>query len=1322
MRYGLRLSRADERWTRRSLRALLFGTMIVSVATTGALAMGVSGAAAAATPLYPDLQALPPRDLRFATVNVSPDPAVTTTRRVLQFSQTTWNAGPGPLDLRTTIDPNLTPPSGPTVQRVYDSAGGFTDYDVGSSYYHAVHQHYHYDGWGLNQLWKKADYDTWVASGRTSTAVTPMIGVKTTSCVTDEEFIAKLSGTPWPAPYGAGGCQLDASNTLHEGLSVGWGDTYDWYRFEQWIDLGSSTATLPDDQYVLRTAADPNNQIYESADRADPTRESPVGSNDGITNFTVSGGQILDQSAATGSIALNAIADSTVDPTVTVSAMGRDDVSGVTSFRLSNDNVTFSPEIPSTTTSSVMTTARWSLTDPAYGGTTAGGPKTVYAQFLDKAGRRGPSTSATISYLPAASGGYASTVLADVPAGYWRLGEASGTSAKDETGAHPGTYNGGVTLGRTGLLPAQADTAAGLDGTSGHVRIPDGPGLSPSAFSVEAWIRPDVLPAAGAFASVATKNGAYSLQFNGPLMEFTLINGTGRQRLQAPSGAVVAGHTYHVVGIWDGTTQRLYLDGTQVAQATPTTTPGTSTNPLTLGSWDGSSEFLTGTVDDVAVYPAALTAARVAAHHIAGTANAPSASPSASASPSPSPSTSPSPSPSTSPSPTAASSYRPAVLSDKPTGYWQLGERSGTAAADAAGAHPGAYQGSPTLGRTSLIPNQTDPALGLNGTSTRVRIPDATGLDPSTFSLEAWIRPDRLPATGAAASIATKAGAYSLQLNGPLLEFTLINGSTVYGLQAPAGAIAAGQSYHVVGTWSGSTQRLYVNGALCVSASRGKGPATNSTKALYLGSWDGSSKFFPGTIDDVALYPNALSATRITAHRDTGMSLPVSTPTPTPSSSPSPSLSASPTPSASASPSPSTSSSTSPSPTPSASVLASPSAPSDSTAYRSAVLANGPAGYWQLGEAAGTTAADVTGAYAGTFQGAPALGRTSLIPTQSDTALGLDGTGSRVQILNGTGLNPSSFSLEAWIRPDTLPAAGAFASIATKDGAYSLQFNGPLLEFTLINGGTKQRLQAAAGAITAGRTAHLVATWDGTTQKLYINGALSVQATRTSGPATTSTSPLYLGSWDGNSEYFAGTIDDIALYASALTAGQVAAHRDAGTGTTSAASTPATYPVTVTLSGAGSGTVTSAPSGISCPGTCTKQFAPNTAVTLTASPAAGSLFAGWSGGCDSTETTCTVSTYATTDVIASFIPAGSSVTLTVTKGGTGSGTITSGPGGIDCGTVCTATLAAGTSVQLTAVPATGSTFLGWAGLCAGTATTCTFTLVRDTSLSGTFGP
>jgi hypothetical protein len=75
--------------------------------------------------------------------------------------------------------------------------------------------------------------------------------------------------------------------------------------------------------------------------------------------------------------------------------------------------------------------------------------------------------------------------------------------------------------------------------------------------------------------------------------------------------------------------------------------------------------------------------------------------------------------------------------------------------------------------------------------------------------------------------------------------------------------------------------------------------------------------------------------------------------------------------------------------------------------------------------------------------------------------------------------------------------------------------------------------------------------------------------------------------------------------------------------------------------------------------------------------------------------------------------------LTVTKSGTGSGTITSSPSGINCGSTCTASYDSGTMVTLTATPDTGSSFTGWSAPCSGRGT-CTVTLGASTQVTATF--
>ena len=157
-----------------------------------------------------------------------------------------------------------------------------------------------------------------------------------------------------------------------------------------------------------------------------------------------------------------------------------------------------------------------------------------------------------------------------------------------------------------------------------------------------------------------------------------------------------------------------------------------------------------------------------------------------------------------------------------------------------------------------------------------------------------------------------------------------------------------------------------------------------------------------------------------------------------------------------------------------------------------------------------------------------------------------------------------------------------------------------------------------------------------------------------------------------------------------------------------------TYALTVTATGAGG--VTSAPAGIDCGADCSESYASGTAVTLTATPAAGSVFSGWSGACTGTGA-CTVTMGAAQDVGATFSPL--PYTLTVTT--TGSGGVTSAPIGIDCGADCTEAYANGTLVTLTATPDAGNAFSGWTGACTGTGD-CTLTMDAAKDVGATFAP
>ncbi len=154
---------------------------------------------------------------------------------------------------------------------------------------------------------------------------------------------------------------------------------------------------------------------------------------------------------------------------------------------------------------------------------------------------------------------------------------------------------------------------------------------------------------------------------------------------------------------------------------------------------------------------------------------------------------------------------------------------------------------------------------------------------------------------------------------------------------------------------------------------------------------------------------------------------------------------------------------------------------------------------------------------------------------------------------------------------------------------------------------------------------------------------------------------------------------------------------------------------TVTTAGTGNGSVTSAPSGISCGTDCSEAYSNGASVTLTATPATGSTFTGWSGACTGTGT-CAVSMNSNKTATATF--AAQSVSLVVSKHGKGK--VSSTPAGIDCGSSCSMSSTSGTSVTLTPVPDAGATFLGWSGGgCSGVGS-CTVTLGASISVTANF--
>ena len=225
---------------------------------------------------------------------------------------------------------------------------------------------------------------------------------------------------------------------------------------------------------------------------------------------------------------------------------------------------------------------------------------------------------------PTSSSSYKSAIMGTSGlASYWRLDEASGTTACDSKGSNRGTYQSGVTLGQAGALSGDSNSAVDLNGTTGSVTIPSSASLDPSAqISLEAWVRPRRLDVSQ---TVARKDQQYLLRLAGQAVVFRIWSGGSLTELST-GNVLTAGVYQHLVATYDGAQMRIYVNGRLVASRPLAGGIGQSTNSLYLGQ-SGSYDYFSGGLDEVAVYNLALGAVQIQTHYTIRAGSAPTASP-----------------------------------------------------------------------------------------------------------------------------------------------------------------------------------------------------------------------------------------------------------------------------------------------------------------------------------------------------------------------------------------------------------------------------------------------------------------------------------------------------------------------------------------------------------------------------------------------------------------------------------------------------------------------------------------------------------------------
>lgn len=226
---------------------------------------------------------------------------------------------------------------------------------------------------------------------------------------------------------------------------------------------------------------------------------------------------------------------------------------------------------------------------------------------------------------------YADEVLSDSPLAYWRMGEFSGaTTMYDASGnGRSGTYAAGVTLGASGLLASDANTAATF--VVSDTYLPWASWQNAANLTVEAWIK---TTATGAYQAILDRdqltgsNRAWQFRVSntGKLEFVRIVDAAGVTSivLSSSTATVNDGAAHHVAATYDGTTILLYVDG--VLSATTTATGGvrqpTSATKFGIGAnhstGSGSAAEFNGVLDEVAYYGTAIPGPRILDHYSAG--------------------------------------------------------------------------------------------------------------------------------------------------------------------------------------------------------------------------------------------------------------------------------------------------------------------------------------------------------------------------------------------------------------------------------------------------------------------------------------------------------------------------------------------------------------------------------------------------------------------------------------------------------------------------------------------------------------------------------
>lgn len=453
---------------------------------------------------------------------------------------------------------------------------------------------------------------------------------------------------------------------------------------------------------------------------------------------------------------------------------------------------------------------------------------------------------------------------------------------------------------------------------------------------------------------------------------------------------------------------------------------------------------------------------------------------------------------------TPASTYASAVIADGASHFWRLDEPTGARVDDQAGYDDLTSAGGLTRAQTGAIGGDPDTATQFSGTTTGVAATTTVADAPTVLTEEAWIKTTST-AGGRIFGFGNKSTGTStsvdrhlyLDTSGKVYFGAYYNNSVKYSVHSGA-PVNDGQWHQIVGTLGPDGLTLFVDGKRV-----GRTPG-GTTTVPYTGYWRvggdatwSGAQYLAGTIDDVSIYPAVLTPAQVRRHYAlSGRAIAGTVPT---------------------------------------------------DRYGAAVVATSPDVYLRLDDASGPSVLDSSGNGAGgTVNGGVTYRLPGPVTGSSGTAARTDGTeGSGLAV--GPYAGPAEYTEELWFSTTTTRGGKliGFGSAATGrsttvDRHVYILTTGQLV-FGTLTAGVKNTLQSPA-RYNDGVWHHLVATQGPAGKRLYVDDALVGSNAQTA-------TQVFDGYWRvggdvawNNTAYFAGTIDEVAVYNTALTAAQVDAH------------------------------------------------------------------------------------------------------------------------------------------------------------------------------------